>query len=187
VKDPSKPENEGKVFLYRYGKKIFEKLNDLMSPRPEEGEEPVNPFDLWNGANFKLKIRKVDGYRNYDKSEFESPSPLLDDDDELEKVWKSEYSLKEFHDKKNFKSYDALKARLAVVLGDNRGSDASDADEDVAETKKAAPPKKEKAAPPKKEKAAKSKAVEEDDNDEEDDEEGGLGFFAKLAAEEDEE
>ena len=95
IKDSANPDNEGKVFLYRYGKKIFDKLMETMQDAFED-ETPVNPFDLWKGANFKLKLRKVDGYWNYDKSEFEAPSALLDDDDALEKVWKSQYSLSEF-------------------------------------------------------------------------------------------
>ena len=116
VKDPSHPENEGKVFLFKYGKKIFEKLNAAMSPEFED-EKPMNPFDLWEGANFKLKIRNVEGYRNYDKSEFEEQGPLLDDDSKLEKIWKSEHTLTEFVDPKNFKSYDELKDKLNRVLG----------------------------------------------------------------------
>ncbi len=116
VKDPSNPENEGKVFLFKYGKKIFEKLKEAMEPKFED-ETPINPFDLWGGANFKLKIRNVEGYRNYDKSEFDTPAPLLDDDSKLEKLWKSEYGLSEFVDSKNFKSYDELKVKLDRVLG----------------------------------------------------------------------
>jgi hypothetical protein len=104
--------------LYKYGKKIFDKLNDLMNPQFQD-EQPVNPFDLWTGANFKLKIRKVEGYRNYDKSEFDSPAPLLDDDAELEAVYKQEHSLQDLVDPKHFKSYDELKTRLNNVLGLN--------------------------------------------------------------------
>jgi len=118
VKDPANPQNEGKVFLFQYGKKIFDKLNDLMTPQFQD-EEPINPFDFWEGSNFKLKIRQVEGYRNYDKSEFDSKSPLLDDDEELENVWKHEHSLKAFLEPSNFKSYDELKARLHRVLGWN--------------------------------------------------------------------
>jgi len=122
VKDPGNPENEGKVFLFKYGKKIFDKLNDLMNPEFED-EKPVNPFDLWTGANFKLKIRNVEGYRNYDKSEFDTPAPLLDNDSELEKVWKSEYPLQEFVDPSQFKSYDDLKVKLYRVLALNETSE----------------------------------------------------------------
>lgn len=117
VEDPKHPENNGRVFLFKYGKKIHEKIVSAMNPEFED-EKPVNPFDLWNGANFKLKIRKVEGYQNYDKSEFDSATPLLNGDDAaLEKVWQSEYSLKEILDRKHFKSYDELKARLEKVLG----------------------------------------------------------------------
>jgi hypothetical protein len=117
VEDPKNPQNEGKVFLYKFGKKIFDKINEAMNPQFED-EKALNPFDLWSGANFKLKIRNVEGYRNYDKSEFESTSTLGDfDDDKLESIWKKEYSLKEFLNPSNFKSYDELKARLDKVLG----------------------------------------------------------------------
>ena len=115
VKDSANPENEGKVFLYRYGKKIFDKVMETMQPAFED-ETPVNPFDFWEGANFKLKLRKVDGYWNYDKSEFEAPSALFDKDDELEKLWETQYSLSEFTAPTNFKSYDELQTRLNTVL-----------------------------------------------------------------------
>ena len=115
VKDSANPENEGKVFLYRYGKKIFDKIMETMQPAFED-ESPINPFDFWEGANFKLKLRKVDGYWNYDKSEFEGPSALFDDDDKLEELWGKEHSLTAFTDNTNFKSYDELKKRLDVVL-----------------------------------------------------------------------
>lgn len=129
VKDPANPANEGKVFLFRYGKKIFDKLNDLMNPQFED-EQPVNPFDLWSGANFKLKIRKVDGYANYDKSEFDSSAPLNDNDEELERIWKSQYSLKELLDPKNFRTYDELKRRLDRALGHTSGATPSSAQSD---------------------------------------------------------
>ena len=116
VKDSANPENEGKVFLYRFGKKIFDKVMETMQPAFED-ETPVNPFDFWEGANFKLKLRKVDGYWNYDKSEFDVPSALLDGDDaELEALWEKQYSLVEFTAPTNFKSYDELKTRLNTVL-----------------------------------------------------------------------
>ena len=117
VSDPSNPENEGQIKLFKFGKKIFDKITEAMNPEFAD-ETPVNPFDLWEGANFKLKIRNVEGYRNYDKSEFSDKSALLDgDDDKLEELWKREFSLKEFTDKKHFKSYDQLKARLDKALG----------------------------------------------------------------------
>jgi len=115
VKDSANPENEGKVFLYRFGKKIFDKVMESMQPAFED-ETPVNPFDFWEGANLKLKLRKVDGYWNYDKSEFDTPSVLFDDDDKLEVLWGKQHSLTEFTAPSNFKSYDELKTRLDVVL-----------------------------------------------------------------------
>ena len=115
VKDSANPQNEGKVFLYRYGKKIFDKIMETMQPAFED-ETPINPFDFWEGADFKLKLRKVDGYWNYDKSEFADPSALSKKDAELEEIWGKQYSLKEFTDNSNFKSYDELKKRLDVVL-----------------------------------------------------------------------
>ncbi len=117
VTDSGNPANEGKVFLFKYGKKIFDKLNEAMTPQFAD-EEAVNPFDLWSGANFKLKIRNVENFRNYDKSEFDKSKPLHSDDDVLESIWKKEYSLQEFLDPKNFKSYEELKAKLTRVLGD---------------------------------------------------------------------
>ena len=115
VSDAKHPENEGKVFLYRYGKKIFDKVMEAMQPAFED-EKAINPFDFWQGANFKLKIRKVDGYWNYDKSEFDAPSPLLKDDDKIEEIWKLQYPLAEHTAATNFKSYDELKTRLDAVL-----------------------------------------------------------------------
>ena len=115
VEDPANPQNEGKVFLYRYGKKIFDKIMEAMQPAFQD-ESPVNPFDFWEGANFKLKLRKVDGYWNYDKSEFADPSALFDNDEEIEALWKTEYSLSDFTAPSNFKSYDELKTRLDAVL-----------------------------------------------------------------------
>ena len=116
VKDPSNPTNEGKVFLFRYGKKIFDKITAAMQPEFED-ETPINPFDFWAGANFKIKIKKVAGYWNYDSSEFAAPAPLLDDDDAMEAVWKQEYSLAELVAPDQFKSYEDLKKRLDYVLG----------------------------------------------------------------------
>lgn len=119
ISDPANPENEGQIKLFKYGKKIFEKLTEAMNPEfPDEA--PLNPFDLWEGADFKLKIRNVEGYRNYDKSEFASKSALYDGNDEkLEALWKKEYSLAEIISKDQFKSYDDLKARLDKTLGFN--------------------------------------------------------------------
>ena len=119
VKDPSNPENEGKVFLYKYGKKIWDKIQSAMYPE-FDGDVGVNPFDLWEGANVRLKIRQVDGYRNYDLSQFDAASPLLNDDAQLEAVWKSEHSLQKLIDRANFKSYEELEARLNLVLGSTK-------------------------------------------------------------------
>ena len=117
VRDPANPDNEGKVFLYKFGKKIYDKILAAMQPEFED-ETPINPFDFWTGANFKLKLVKKDGYWNYDKSEFASPSALLDgDDDELERIYKSLSNLNDFTDPKEFKSYDDLKKRLDYTLG----------------------------------------------------------------------
>jgi len=133
VSDPANPQNEGKIFLYKYGKKIFDKIQEAMNPEFQD-EEAVNPFDYWKGANFKLKVRKVSGFVNYDKSEFESASALHDGDDEkLETLWKTQYKLDEFVSESNFKSYDELKARLDEVLrGDDRGG-ATTAESDSVE------------------------------------------------------
>ena len=115
VSDSANPQNEGGVFLYRFGKKIFDKVMEAMQPAFED-ESPINPFDFWNGANFKLKLRKVDGYWNYDKSEFEGVSALSEDDDVLEGIYKKQYPLSEHTAPTNFKSYDELKTRLDMVL-----------------------------------------------------------------------
>jgi len=162
VSDPKHPENEGQVKLFKFGAKIFEKVTEAMNPQFED-ETPINPFDLWKGANFKLKIRKVDGYQNYDKSEFESPSALLDDDEELEKIWKSEYTLKDIIADKEFKSYDVLKERLDKVLGESTNARASIDEEPKFEPKVA-----------RAKVAAKEPSISEDDDDAE--------YFAKLAA-----
>jgi len=161
VSDPKHPENEGKVMLFKFGKKIFDKITEAMNPQFED-ETPINPFDMWKGANFKLKIRKVEGYQNYDKSEFESPSVLLDDDDELEKIWKSEHSLSELVADKEFKTYDALKDRLEKVLGLN--GDVPTVKTTVEQMKAA--PKKPVAEPD----------IASDDDDD-------MAYFAKLADE----
>lgn len=168
VKDPAHPENEGKVFLYKYGKRIFDKINDQMNPEFED-ESPVNPFDLWEGANLKMKIRNVEGYRNYDKSEFDGESTLLDDDDKLEQVWGSQYSLQEFVDTKNFKSYEELQARLNRVLGASAvSSTAEEVDEDIS-------PEPRQAAAPKVEEESPSWSEESSDD--------SLDFFKQLAEE----
>ena len=166
VKDPAHPEKEGQVYLYKYGKKIFDKLNDMMNPEFED-EDPVNPFDLWEGANLKLKIRNVEGYRNYDKSEVDAPTAIMDDDDKLEALWKSEHSLAEFLDLKNFKSYAELKTKLYRVLGEGVDTTQADEIEDVA------PFTPNFSAPSEKEAPVVEKPVENQDDD--------LDYFQKLA------
>ena len=123
LEDSTNAQNEGKVFLFRYGKKIFEKIESVMNPEFKD-EEPMNPFDFWSGANFKLKIRQVEGYANYDKSEFASPSPLYDGDDaKCEDVWKQQHSLQGILAPENFKSYQELEARFNTVTASGTGSD----------------------------------------------------------------
>ena len=132
VKDSANPENEGKVFLYRYGKKIFDKIMESMQPAFED-ETPVNPFDLWKGADFKLKITKVAGFWNYDKSEFDNPSVLGDlNDKELEGIWKQEHSLSAFTADDQFKSYEELKERLDRTLKASYRPDPEVEEEEVA-------------------------------------------------------
>ncbi|MDC3266489.1 single-stranded DNA-binding protein [bacterium] len=176
VRDPSNPSNEGKVFLFKYGKKIYDKINNAMYPEFED-EKAVNPFDMWEGADFKLKIRKVEGYRNYDKSEFDAPAALLEDDEKLEKIWQSEHSLAQFVDKKEFKNYEELKDRLNKALGNaSAGSHSRAIEEDMEED---APVYRPKAAPAKQEKEAWNEADEVfTSSDSEDD---LPNFFKKLA------
>jgi hypothetical protein len=125
VSDPANPQNEGKVFVYKFGKKIFDKIMDVMQPQFAD-EDPVNPYDFWEGADFKIKIRKVEGWVNYDKSEFASAAPLHGGDEEkLEGVYNQLHSLADFIDPKNYKSYDELKAKLNKVLGVDAGHAAA--------------------------------------------------------------
>jgi len=151
VSDPAHPENEGKVYLYKFGKKIFDKITEAMKPEFAD-EKAINPFDFWEGANFKLKIRKVDGYWNYDKSEFEGPSKVKDSDEQIEELWKKQLPLKEFSATTNFKSYDDLKAKFEkVVYGTGKTTTADEidippvsaADVEVSEPKVSEPPQSE--------------------------------------------
>lgn len=169
VSDPSNPENEGKVFLFKFGKKIFDKINDKMNPTYDD-DEPINPFDLWEGANFKLRARQVAGYRNYDASEFDSQGALFDDDEKLEKTWKQEYSLQEFLDPKNFKSYDELNVRLTKVL--DLESEEGIAENSFGFEEEVERPTRTPAPLP---------SVSDDDVD--DDETDDLSYFSKLADE----
>jgi len=128
VSDPKHPENEGKVFLFKFGKKIFDKITEAMQPAFED-EKAINPFDFWTGANFKLKIRKVDGFWNYDKSEFEAVSPVTTDDEAIKGIWNKQYPLKPFLEAANFKSYDELKEKYnRVVAGSKNTETASEID-----------------------------------------------------------
>lgn len=176
IKDAANPENEGKVFMYQYGKKIFDKLNDLMNPQFED-ETPVNPFDFWEGANFRLKIRQFEGYPNYDKSEFDAPSPLYDDDAQIEAVWNQQHSLQELLDPKNFKDYNELKAKLYRVLAideePRQPSMATDDSDDLdlsnmGNTQQAAPAPAAPVAEP-----SNSMSMDDDDDD--------LSIFKELA------
>jgi hypothetical protein len=164
VSDPKHPENEGKIKLFKFGKKIFDKITEAMNPQFED-ETPINPFDMWKGANFKLKIRKVEGYQNYDKSEFDSPSVLSDDDAKLEQIWKDSFSLSELTGDKEFKTYDALKQRLDKVLGLNGEAPKTTVEQVKAKTFDA------------------PKAKAEDSPFKDDAEEDDLSYFAKLAEE----
>lgn len=175
VKDPANPDNEGKVFLFKYGKKIFDKLTTAMQPEFED-ESPIDPFDFWQGANFKLKAKNVAGYRNYDSSEFSAQGALLNDDDDMEAIWKKQYSLAEFLAPDQFKSYEELKVRLDSVLGgkspridseveneDNYRGPASSLTEDMRSELNNLKP-------------TRSAAVDDEDEDD-----SALSYFARLA------
>ena len=167
VKDPANPDNEGKVFLYKYGKKIFDKLTAAMQPEFED-EEAIDPFDFWQGANFKLKAKNVAGYRNYDSSEFAAQGSLLNDDDAMEALWKKQFSLSEIVAPDQFKTYEELKTRLDYVLGNKKtvapvyeeeDTDRGEAEELVTAAVSTTP-----------------SSVNEDDDD-------ALSYFQKLAEE----
>ena len=166
--DPANPANEGQVFLFVYGKKIFDKIMDVMQPQFQD-EEPVNPFDFWEGASFKLKIRNVEGYRNYDKSEFASTSALSESDDELEEIYSRIYDLSEFTDPCNYKSYGELEDRLNMVLGLAHGDNAGNYP--ILDKVESAPEPKVAPSP----KIAETAAEDNDDT---------MAYFANLAAEE---
>ena len=170
VKDPANPDNEGKVFLFKYGKKIFDKLTAAMQPEFED-EEAIDPFDFWQGANFKLKAKNVAGYRNYDSSEFAAVSPLLDDDDALEALWKKQFSLAEIVAPDQFKKYEDLKKRLEYVLGSKRPAqdpEVFDEDNDRGEAEELVTAAV--SAPP------TTSTVDKEEDD-------ALSYFAKLAEE----
>ena len=166
LQDPSNPANEGKVFLYKFGKKIFNKIMDLMQPQFQD-EDPVNPFDFWEGADFKLKIRNVEGYRNYDKSEFSSSSALFDaDESRLEATYNQLHDLSEFTDPKNYKTYDELQAKLGRVLGEEASVGAPTMKQEAQVNEPAAP------AP-----MPTAETVQETEDDD------TMSYFARLAKE----
>lgn len=175
INDPSNPANEGKVFLYDFGKKIFDKIMDKMQPE-FPGEEPINPFDFWSGADFQLKIRNVAGYRNYDKSEFKASAPLLEaDETKLEATYNQLHDVTEFTAPSSYKSYDELKGRLEVVLGQSTGAGSTVKNDSLTQTAevvaaKEAEPQVIASAP----EPNITASTDEDDT---------LSYFAKLAAE----
>ena len=170
VSDPKHPEHEGKVFLFKFGKKIFDKITEAMQPAFED-EKPINPFDFWTGANFKLKIRKVDGFWNYDKSEFEAVSPITTDDEVIIGIWNKQYPLKAFLEAANFKSYDELKEKFnRVVAGSKNTETASEIDLPPTTSRAAATP-----SAPASVQSNEASSVEDDDT---------LSYFSKLAEDE---
>lgn len=173
IRDKANPSNEGKVFKFRYGKKIFDKLNALMNPEFED-ETPVNPFDLWEGANFRIKIKQVEGYRNYDSSKFDDAAPLFDDDEKLESVWKQTHSLQSHVAPDQFKSYDELKAKLHRVLALDTPAVAPKANKKVVPWEDEV----EEVVPVKKTAAPKKQAVVKEEDDD-------LEAFKKLMDDED--
>ncbi len=169
VSDPENKDNEGKVFLYQYGKKIFDKIMDAMKPEFED-EDPLNPFDLWEGANFKIKIRQVEGWRNYDKSEFDKPSALLDGDDEkLKEVYEDLLPLDDYLDPKQYKSYNVLLKKLNAVIGETVIKESTE-ESDTKVSHDAPAPKEDVSDEP--------MVLDEDDDPDMD------SFFEKLAKEE---
>jgi len=172
LQDPSNPENEGKVMIYKFGKKIFDKIMDSMQPEFAD-ESPVNPFDFWEGADFKLKIRNVEGYRNYDKSEFASSSSLYDgDESKLEAVYNQLHNLSEFTDPKNYKSYDELRTKLMRVLGEEVSMGAPTMNQTIQMNEPVAAPEQRTVEPV----TAESMNMADDDDD-------TMSYFAKLANE----
>jgi hypothetical protein len=184
VKDPVNPANEGKVFLFKYGKKIFDKIMEAMQPEFED-ETPINPFDFWQGANFKLKIVKKDGYWNYDKSEFGSVESLLDDDDALEALWKKEYSLTALTSPDQFKSYEELERRMNMVLGLKNSSPARSRavveQEDDLEEFTQTPTVQDRVVEELEQSYARSKSPSLPQISQDDDEDDALSYFQKLA------
>ena len=180
VDDPANPANNGKIFLFRYGKKIFDKINDKMNPQFGD-EDPVNPFDFWQGANFKLKIRNVENYRNYDKSEFSASSPVLEGNDkELEALWRKEYSLLDFVKPDQFKQYGELKTKFQSVIngsGSQKAEEMELSEEEDSTAQSKFKPKFPSAEP--KSPGRQAKPKDEDSSDDDD----ALDYFKRLANE----
>ena len=170
VSDPKHPENEGQIKLFKFGKKIFDKITDKMQPQFED-EKAINPFDFWEGADFKLKIRKVDGFWNYDKSEFDTPKPIADNDEAIEGIWSKQYPLKPFLEEANFKSYDELKSKLDKVL---TGSRSTGTVEDMV-----TPPSLSETKP-----AVVNESVADSSSNDPVEDDETLSYFSKLAEEE---
>lgn len=173
ITDSQNPENEGKVKLFKYGKKIFDKVNEAMNPQFAD-EKPMNPFDLWEGANFKIKIRNVEGYRNYDKSEFDKAGPLFEDDSKLEAIWKQEHSLQAFLDSSNFKPYDELRTRMMTVLGLDKSNPVAARQKAAVHIEEDEMPSRQ-ARKPKEAPAVETVTADEDEDD--------LAFFKRLSQE----
>jgi hypothetical protein len=174
ISDPSAPENEGQIKLYRFGKKIFDKIMDSMQPQFPD-EKPVNPFDMWEGADFTVKIRKVEGYPNYDASSFKSPS-AIGEDEAMEELYSKQHDMTEFTDPKNYKTYDELKSRLAMVLGEQaprtqKQAASLELDDEIPDFPSA--PQPDIAGSPQPEIATAESGMEDDT----------MSYFAKLAAE----
>ena len=168
VSDPKHPEHEGQVKLFKFGKKIFDKITEAMQPAFED-EQAINPFDFWKGANFKLKIRKVDGYWNYDKSEFEGVSPIKESDDDIKAIWSKQYPLTPFVDPSNFKTYDELKSKLhRVITGQQNTTSIESVDLPPQTTEQVVP----------------SQPVVDNDSTPSDGDDDTLSYFSKLADEE---
>ncbi len=176
VKDPANPENEGKVFLYKFGKKIFDKITAAMQPEFED-EEAIDPFDFWQGANFKLKAKNVAGYRNYDSSEFARQDALLEDDDAMEGIWKKEYSLQDFVAPDQFKTYDDLKKRMDYVLGNKspKFQDQETLEEESSFEAESRAPSVPQSVKEELESLSSTKTTDDDDD--------AMSYFARLAEE----
>ena len=170
ISDPKHPENEGKVFLFKFGKKIFDKIMDKARPTFED-EKPVNVFDLWEGANFKLRMRKKDGYANYDESGFSEPVVVSDNEEKLLAIVNAQHKLSEFTDRKNFKSYDELKKKLNEVLSGDSFASKSAAEISEQEDRPVASAPKVASKP-----APKMPEINDDDDD-------VMSYFEKIAKE----